>query len=228
MCIRDSTKSVKRIVLENLFSFFNLIFFIIAGFLIAVGSFGELIFLLVVAANTAIGIIQELHAKKKLDALSLLSAPRAQVIRDSKVTTIPTADLVKDDLVVLSAGNQIAADAKVVSGSVQVNESLITGESDEISKGVGSELLSGSFVDVYKRQGLGRGTGPAEGRLGLPGTQGQDGLPGPLRKDGDLGGQGCHSGFLREWAGAAPWGAPLLYCICIEKGSVSNVRHQDH
>ena len=76
--------------------------------------------------------------------------------------------------------------------------------------------------------GLGRGTGPAEGRLGLPGTQGQDGLPGPLRKDGDLGGQGCHSGFLREWAGAAPWGAPLLYCICIEKGSVSNVRHQDH
>ena len=140
------TKSVKRIVLENLFSFFNLIFFIIAGFLIAVGSFGELIFLLVVAANTAIGIIQELHAKKKLDALSLLSAPRAQVIRDSKVTTIPTADLVKDDLVVLSAGNQIAADAKVVSGSVQVNESLITGESDEISKGVGSELLSGSFV----------------------------------------------------------------------------------
>ena len=81
------TKSVKRIVLENLFSFFNLIFFIIAGFLIAVGSFGELIFLLVVAANTAIGIIQELHAKKKLDALSLLSAPRAQVIRDSKVSS---------------------------------------------------------------------------------------------------------------------------------------------
>ena len=68
------TKTVKKIVLENLFSFFNIIFFIIAGFLIAVGSFGELIFLLVVAANTAIGIIQEIHAKKKLDALSLLSA----------------------------------------------------------------------------------------------------------------------------------------------------------
>lgn len=80
---------------------------------------------------------------------SLFSPPPGpQVIRDSKVTTIPTADLVKDDLVVLSAGNQIAADAKVVSGSVQVNESLITGESDEISKGVGSELLSGALSSL--------------------------------------------------------------------------------
>ena len=83
------TKTVKRIVLENLFSFFNIIFYIIAGFLIAVGSFGELIFLLVVAANTAIGIIQELHAKKKLDSLSLLSAPRSQVVRDGMEGTIP-------------------------------------------------------------------------------------------------------------------------------------------
>ncbi len=110
------------------------------------GSFDELIFLLVVAANTAIGIIQELNSKKKLDALSLLSAPKAQVVRDGRAVTIPTAELVRDDLIILSAGNQISADAQVVSGSVQVNESLITGESDEISKGAGSELLSGSFV----------------------------------------------------------------------------------
>ena len=82
---------------------------------------------------------------------SLFSPPPGpRSFGSSKVTTIPTADLVKDDLVVLSAGNQIAADAKVVSGSVQVNESLITGESDEISKGVGSELLSGSFVRLWK------------------------------------------------------------------------------
>ncbi|MCI6990556.1 MAG: HAD-IC family P-type ATPase [Clostridiales bacterium] len=140
------TKTVKKIVLENLFSYFNIIFFIIAGFLIAVGSWGELIFLLVVGANTAIGIIQELHAKKKLDSLSLLSAPKTQVVRDGTVSTIYTAELVQDDLVILGAGNQIPADAKVVSGSVQVNESLITGESDEIAKGPGSELLSGSFV----------------------------------------------------------------------------------
>ena len=140
------TKSVKKIVLENLFSFFNLIFFIIAGFLIAVGSFDELIFLLVVAANTAIGIVQELNSKKKLDALSLLSAPKAQVVRDGRAVTVPTSELVRDDLIILSAGNQISADAQVVSGSVQVNESLITGESDEIAKGAGSELLSGSFV----------------------------------------------------------------------------------
>ena len=140
------TKSVRRIVLENLFSFFNLIFYVIAGFLIAVGSFEELVFLLVVGANTAIGIIQELHSKKKLDELSLLSAPKATVIRDGTEQTIPTAQLVQDDRILLAAGNQIPADAQVVSGSVQVNESLITGESDEITKGPGSTLLSGSFV----------------------------------------------------------------------------------
>lgn len=140
------TKSVRRIVLENLFSFFNLIFYVIAGFLIAVGSFEELVFLLVVGANTAIGIIQELHSKKKLDELSLLSAPKATVIRDGTEQTIPTAQLVQDDRILLAAGNQISADAQVVSGSVQVNESLITGESDEITKGPGSTLLSGSFV----------------------------------------------------------------------------------
>ena len=140
------TKSVQRIVFENLFSFFNLIFYVISGFLIAVGAFEELVFLLVVAANTAIGIIQELHSKKKLDELSLLSAPKAKVIRDGTEQTIPTAQLVQDDLIVLAAGNQISADAQVVSGSVQVNESLITGESDEITKGPGSELLSGSFI----------------------------------------------------------------------------------
>ncbi len=140
------TKSVRRIVLENLFSFFNIIFYVIAGFLIAVGSFEELVFLLVVGANTAIGIIQELHSKKKLDELSLLSAPKATVIRDGTEQTIPTAHLVQDDRILLAAGNQISADAQVVSGSVQVNESLITGESDEITKGPGSALLSGSFV----------------------------------------------------------------------------------
>ena len=140
------TKSVRRIVFENLFSFFNLIFYVIAGFLIAVGSFEELVFLLVVGANTAIGIIQELHSKKKLDELSLLSAPKATVIRNGTEQTIPTAHLVQDDRILLAAGNQISADAQVVSGSVQVNESLITGESDEITKGPGSTLLSGSFV----------------------------------------------------------------------------------
>ena len=140
------TKSVRKIVLENVFSFFNLIFFVISGFLIAVGSFSELIFLLVVAANTAIGIVQELHSKRKLDELSLLSAPKARVLRDGKLTTVPTAELVQDDLVSFSAGNQIPADAQVVSGSVQANESLLTGESDEIAKGPGATLLSGSFV----------------------------------------------------------------------------------
>ena len=140
------TKTVRRIVLENCFSFFNIIFFVIAAFLIAVGSYGELVFLLVVEANTAIGIVQELISKKKLDELSLLSAPRAQVVREGERVTVPTAQLVRDDLILLSAGNQIPADAEVVSGSVQVNESLLTGESDEILKHPGDTLLSGSFV----------------------------------------------------------------------------------
>lgn len=140
------TKSVRRIVLENLFSFFNLIFYVIAGFLIAVGSFEELVFLLVVGANTAIGIIQELHSKKKLDELSLLSAPKATVIRDGTEQTIPTAQLVQDDRILLAAGNQISADAQVVSGSVQVNEPSSPGNRTRSPKGRGVHCSPGSFV----------------------------------------------------------------------------------
>ncbi|OLA63133.1 MAG: ATPase P [Roseburia sp. CAG:18_43_25] len=105
-----------------------------------------MLFLPIIVANTCIGIIQEVHSKKVLDKLSILNAPHAVVIRDGKRQEIPADQLVLDDIVEFSAGSQIPADAKVVSGELQVNESLITGESDEIEKREGDSLLSGSFV----------------------------------------------------------------------------------
>ena len=100
----------------------------------------------VIVANTLIGIIQEIRSKKTLDKLSVLNAPKARVVRDGKVATVNADQLVLDDVVIFSAGNQICADAFVVQGEVQVNESLITGESDEITKRIGDPLLSGSFI----------------------------------------------------------------------------------
>lgn len=115
-------------------TYFNLVFAIIAVLLILVGSFRDLTFLPIIIGNTLIGIIQEIRSKNTLDKLSVLNAPKATVLRDGKETVIPADQLVLDDLVIFQAGNQIPADAFVVSGEVQVNESLITGESDEITK----------------------------------------------------------------------------------------------
>lgn len=144
--VESPSKSIKEIVTSNLFTYFNLIFLIIAILLILVGSFRDLTFLPVIVANTLIGIIQEIRSKKTLDKLSVLNAPKARVVRDGKVATVNADQLVLDDVVIFSAGNQICADAFVVQGEVQVNESLITGESDEITKRIGDPLLSGSFI----------------------------------------------------------------------------------
>ena len=100
----------------------------------------------VVIVNTLIGIIQEIRSKKTLDKLTLLSEPRADVLRDGKVISVPSSELVLDDVVIFSAGKQICADADILEGEVQVNEALITGEPDEITKTAGDELLSGSFI----------------------------------------------------------------------------------
>ena len=144
--VESPSKSIKEIVTSNLFTYFNLIFLIIAILLILVGSFRDLTFLPVIVANTLIGIIQEIRSKKTLDKLSVLNAPKARIVRDGKVATVNADQLVLDDVVIFSAGNQICADAFVVQGEVQVNESLITGESDEITKRIGDPLLSGSFI----------------------------------------------------------------------------------
>lgn len=144
--VESSTLSVSEIVRSNVCTYFNLVFAVIAVLLVIVGAWSDMLFLPIIVANTCIGIIQEVHSKKVLDKLSILNAPHAVVIRDGKRQEIPADQLVLDDIVEFSAGSQIPADAKVVSGELQVNESLITGESDEIEKREGDSLLSGSFV----------------------------------------------------------------------------------
>ncbi len=139
-------KSVKEIILSNTFTLFNLIFLIIAVLLCVVGSFRNLTFLPVVIGNTLVGIIQEIRAKKVLDQMSLLNAPHAVVLRDGEKQKIRSEELVKDDVVCFSAGDQICADARVLEGHVMANEALLTGEEDEIGKDPGDSLLSGSFV----------------------------------------------------------------------------------
>lgn len=138
--------TTKEIIHKNVFTYFNLIFLVLAILLCIVGSFRNLTFLPVIIANTMIGIIQEIRAKRVLEKLNMLNAPHAEVVRDGNVRKIDAIDLVIDDIVIFGAGNQICADAVVEEGEVRVNESLLTGESDEISKRRGDTLLSGSFI----------------------------------------------------------------------------------
>lgn len=142
----STDKTTKEIVISNVFTYFNLIFLVITILLIMVGSFRNLTFLPIIIGNTVIGIVQEIRAKKTLEKMSLLNAPRADVIRNGSVKQISTEELVKDDVILLTAGKQICADAVVISGNIQVNESLLTGEADEVEKTDGSTLMSGSFV----------------------------------------------------------------------------------
>lgn len=144
--VEPPSKTTAEIIKSNVFTYFNLIFTLIAVLLIVVGSFRDLTFLPIIIANTLIGIIQELNAKKTLEKLSVLNAPRARAVRDRKVKMIPAEHLVLDDIVIFAAGNQICADAVVLDGEVQVNESLLTGEADEITKKPGDHLMSGSFI----------------------------------------------------------------------------------
>lgn len=144
--VESSTMSVSDIVKSNVFTYFNLVFLIITILLSIVGAWSDMMFLPIIIANTCIGIIQEVHSKKVLDRLSILNAPHCTVVRDGQEHEVEAHKLVLDDVVVLQAGSQIPADATVLDGELQVNESLITGESDEIAKHAGDELLSGSFV----------------------------------------------------------------------------------
>ncbi|MBR6518523.1 MAG: HAD-IC family P-type ATPase, partial [Oscillospiraceae bacterium] len=141
-----ATKTVGQIIVSNLFTYFNLIFCVLAVFILLVGSYNDLMFLPVVFVNAAIGIIQELRSKKVTDKLSLVNAPKAVLVRDGKLVTMATNEAVRDDIAYFTAGNQIYADAVVLEGAVQVNEALVTGEQDEITKLPGDTLLSGSFI----------------------------------------------------------------------------------
>lgn len=140
------SKSPGQILKDHICTRFNLFNGLIALGLALVGAWSNLLFILVVALNTLIGIVQEFHAKKLVDRLSVLAQPAAQAVRDGAVVSIPLEELVEDDVLVLEAGSQVCTDAVVLSGAVEVNESLLTGESDPIPRPAGSRLLSGSFV----------------------------------------------------------------------------------
>lgn len=140
------TKSVGRIFSDNIFTLFNLINVILAVFVALTGSYRNMLFMGVILANIAIGIFQEIRSKRVIDRLSLISAPKAHLVRGGEEVTCPISDIVTDDIMLLASGRQICADAVLVSGECEVDESLITGESDAIIKHEGDELLSGSFV----------------------------------------------------------------------------------
>ena len=140
------SKSVNEIIAGNVFTYFNFIFLTIAALIIYAGSYRDLTFMPVIIANTCIGIVQELRSKRVLDKLTVLNAPVTKVIRDGRETSVPSKELVLDDIAVFSAGDQITADSEVVTGNVTVNESLLTGEADEIPKAAGDSLMSGSFI----------------------------------------------------------------------------------
>ena len=139
-------KTVGQIFKDNIFTYFNLIFAVLAVCVISVGAYNNLTFMPVVFANAAIGIIQELRSKRALGKITLVTAPAATVIRDGERQQVSSEDTVVDDIVIFSAGKQIFADAVILSGECQVNEALVTGEADEITKSSGDYLLSGSFV----------------------------------------------------------------------------------
>lgn len=144
--VEPPSKTTKNIVRENVFTYFNLIFIIFAILLCIVGSFRDLTFLPIIIVNTLIGIIQEVRAKSVLDKLTMINAPKARVVRNGKEMVVKAEDLVLDDIVIFKAGNQVCADAVVCAGEVQVNESLLTGEADEIAKTKDAGLMSGSFI----------------------------------------------------------------------------------
>ena len=140
------TKSTKRILSENIFTLFNFLNFGIAVMLFLVGAYSNMLFIGIIILNIAIGIAQELKAKKLVDELSILNCPKVRVRRNGEEQIVDMTEIVPDDLVVLSSGDQIGNDAVIVSGELEVNESLLTGESDAVIKEKGKQVLSGSFV----------------------------------------------------------------------------------
>ena len=140
------TKSVKRILIDNVFTLFNLINTVLVVSVFLVGSYKNMLFYLIVVFNTLIGIIQELRAKRVIDKLSILSAPKTKVLRQGEIKSVELENIVMDELMILKSGNQVCADSIIVEGECEVDESLLSGESNPIFKKTGDEILSGSFV----------------------------------------------------------------------------------
>jgi cation-transporting ATPase E len=148
---RGSTKTVWQILFKNIFTFFNILCFGVAGFLLYLRfaysiPFSDVFFMVIILSNVSIGIYQELRAKFTIEKLALMTSPKARVVRDGEVSTISTDDIVLNDVLVLSNGQQIPADSVVLEGIIEVNESLLTGESVPIQKKQGDKVFAGSFV----------------------------------------------------------------------------------
>ena len=141
-----NTRTYKQIILENTLTFFNFLNLVLLVLVLLVGSYKNSMFVGIIFINTVIGIIQEIRAKKTIDKLAILTESKTVVLREGKKWKISTEKLVVDDLIFLKAGEQVPADAKILEGNLEVNESLLTGEADNLPKNPGDELFSGSFV----------------------------------------------------------------------------------
>ena len=141
-----NTRTYKQIILENTLTFFNFLNLVLLVLVLLVGSYKNSMFVGIIFINTVIGIIQEIRAKKTIDKLAILTESKTVVLREGKKWKISTEKLVVDDVIFLKAGEQVPADAKILEGSLEVNESLLTGEADNLPKNTGDELFSGSFV----------------------------------------------------------------------------------
>lgn len=142
------TRSVRRILRDNVCTLFNLVNVILAALVLFTGSFKNMLFMVVIAFNVVIGVVQELRSKRATDRLAIVTAQAVEVMRDGKVERVPVDQLVVDDVMRLGRGSQIPSDAEVVDGSCKVDESLLTGESALVPKSVGDKLFSGSFVSA--------------------------------------------------------------------------------
>ena len=144
--LTKTSKSYAKIFLSNIFTWLNIICFIVAGVLIAIGSYNNISFLLIFLCNLFIGLIQEIKAKKMVDSISVINKAKVEVLRDGKKQEIDIDKVVLDDIVFIKNGDQVCADCVLLEGEVEANESLLTGESKPIKKQKGDMLLGGSFI----------------------------------------------------------------------------------
>ena len=140
------TKSIKSIIINNFFTLFNLMNLLLAIAVFSVGEYKNMLFIILVVINTAISTVQEIHSKKIIDKLSLISSAKVHCVRNGNKQDIGINEVVLDDILLFEAGNQVITDCILLDGEIEVNESFITGESDSIIKKKGDLILSGSFV----------------------------------------------------------------------------------
>ena len=144
--MKNVTKTIPQILKENICTIFNLLNLLIALSLAMVGAWKNILFIFVILINTAVGIVQEIKAKRRIERLTLMSLPKTKILRGEKELNISPDDVEKGDILILESGSAICCDCKIVSGAAEINESILTGESEPVLKHAGGELLSGSSV----------------------------------------------------------------------------------